>query len=366
MSFQPGVSFFRLNFGANESLDWCEPFRAPTDREQQVHRNCELPAYIRATLDEALDHVSRADLRVRSQMISKAYRSGGASDLIRTEFDAFAYSVVRMPATYSAICASLSHAAESATDFQPEAILDIGAGPGTASWAGKQVWPSLLQATLVDANRPLLDVARRFSASGPADLRTFIAEGLIPDVLTGLSPADLVVAGYSLTEIAPHVLPGVLASLWHLARKMMILVEPGTPEGFRRILQYRDVLVAAGGEVMAPCSHTLDCPLERKQDKWCHFNQRLARVKDHKVVKDASLPFEDEKFIYLAVGKNLGHVRRGARILSTPKVNKAAVTLRLCAPAEIEERVILRRDGSAYKHARHYDWGDLVDSNGTR
>jgi ribosomal protein RSM22 (predicted rRNA methylase) len=326
-----------------------------------MHGSCDIPAYIRAALDAALERVSRADLRIRSQMISDSYRSGGTSDLIRTDLDALAYSVVRMPATYSAICSALNRAAESAPDFHPDSLLDIGAGPGTASWAGRQVWPSLTQTTLVDANRALFDFARRFSASGAPDFQASIVEGEIPGVLDDLRAADLVVAGYSLTEIAPHALGTVLASLWRLTKKMLVLIEPGTPDGFRRLLKYREMLIAAGGNVLAPCSHELVCPLQRREESWCHFRQRLPRVRDHKVVKAGSVPFEDEKFIYLAVGKGLEYVRSGPRILSTPRVGKAAVTLRLCAPAEVEERTISRRDGQAYKSAKRYDWGDSVE-----
>ena len=34
---------------------------------------------------------------------------------------------------------------------------------------------------------------------------------------------------------------------------------------------------------------------------WCHFTQRLQRSRAHKQVKGAELPFEDEKFAYVAL-----------------------------------------------------------------
>ena len=34
---------------------------------------------------------------------------------------------------------------------------------------------------------------------------------------------------------------------------------------------------------------------------WCHFTQRLPRSRAHKQVKGAELPFEDEKFAYVAL-----------------------------------------------------------------
>ena len=34
---------------------------------------------------------------------------------------------------------------------------------------------------------------------------------------------------------------------------------------------------------------------------WCHFTQRLPRSRAHKQIKGAELPFEDEKFSYVAL-----------------------------------------------------------------
>ena len=34
---------------------------------------------------------------------------------------------------------------------------------------------------------------------------------------------------------------------------------------------------------------------------WCHFTQRLPRSRAHKQIKEADVPFEDEKFSYVAL-----------------------------------------------------------------
>ena len=41
------------------------------------------------------------------------------------------------------------------------------------------------------------------------------------------------------------------------------------------------------------------CPLAAPD--WCHFTQRLQRSRAHKQVKGAEVPFEDEKFAYVAL-----------------------------------------------------------------
>jgi ribosomal protein RSM22 (predicted rRNA methylase) len=320
----------------------------------------EVPAWIGRSLEGSLEGVSRNELRTQSLRISDAYRAGRASDVVRTEHDAIAYAIARMPATYAAAHASLDSAAVLLPDFVPRTVLDIGAGPGTAAWACIELWPSLDHATLIDSNPRLLDLARRFSASpdAPAVDTQFVA-GSIPQVLPGISAADVVVASYSLTEIQQPALERVLEELWRLAATLLVIVEPGTPDGFRRILSCRDMLVSAGGRVVAPCTHDGLCPLSAAA-RWCHFSKRLARSRDHLIAKNASVPFEDERFSYLAVAKGITPARTHQRVLATPKVSKGQVSLTLCAPGVVEERIVGRGDRDAYKAAKRYDWGDAV------
>ncbi|MFX6186343.1 small ribosomal subunit Rsm22 family protein, partial [Acinetobacter baumannii] len=60
---------------------------------------------------------------------------------------------------------SLNALTEIRPDFAPTSLLDVGAGPGTASWAAAEAFPSLHEFTLLDANEALrtlaLDLTRR-------------------------------------------------------------------------------------------------------------------------------------------------------------------------------------------------------------
>ena len=318
-----------------------------------------LPGWLSGALQAKLENISRTDLRASAQRISERYRAGGGSDVIRSELDALAYAVVRMPATYAAVRAALTQTAGIVPDFAPRSLLDVGAGPGTASWAAIDAWPTLQQATLIDANPHLLALAAAFGPS-TSHLAMAAMRDTLAHALGAATSADVVMASYVFAELASGALIGTLERLWSLSERLLVIVEPGTPDGFKRILACRDALIARGAQIIAPCSHEGRCPLATTE-RWCHFNARLPRSRDHLAAKEADVPFEDEKFAYLVAGKDFGNLARGHRILATPKVDKSAVTLTLCTPETPVQRRIARGDKDAYRAAKRLDWGDAVD-----
>lgn len=314
-----------------------------------------LPGFVAGALQARLENVSRTDLRARAQRISESYRSGGGSGVIRSELDALAYAIVRMPATYAAVHAALAQVTDVIPDFAPQTLLDVGAGPGTATWAACDAWPSLERAALIDDNPHLLALAQAMQTP----LQASTQRGTIAATLADAPEADMVMTSYVLTELPDALLRTTLERLWDRAARLLVIVEPGTPDGFKRILASRDALIARGAQIVAPCSHEGRCPLAASE-RWCHFNARLPRSRDHIVTKDADVPFEDEKFAYLVAGRGFPPLVRGRRILATPKVDKSAVTLTLCAPDIPEQRRIARSDKDAYRAAKRLGWGDAT------
>jgi ribosomal protein RSM22 (predicted rRNA methylase) len=320
----------------------------------------DLPAELQAALSAQLEGMSRHDAAARAALISQTYRDGGTSRMIRTAVDALAYASVRMPATYAAVSASLNALCEVRRDFAPTTLLDIGAGPGTASWAAAAAFPSMKSFALLDENTALrllaLELVRGCAQLGNIDYRTGDAARLLTDA----DPADLVVASYVVGELAERERTALADLAWRKTRDTLLIVEPGTPAGYQRILVLRDQLIAAGAYVAAPCPHQAKCPLVAPA--WCHFSQRLPRLRAHKQVKGAEVPFEDEKFIYLALTRLFPARRPAARVLAPPHVSKVGVTAKLCG-ADGASRVITipRRDKGAYAAARRWDWGDAVD-----
>jgi ribosomal protein RSM22 (predicted rRNA methylase) len=316
-----------------------------------------LPAELKAALDGKLQGFSRTDAAQRSQKISTTYRTGGGSGTIKSDADALAYALARMPATYAAVAASLNALTELAPDLAPETLIDVGAGPGTASWAAAEAFPSLQDFTLLDANTTLsrlaLELAR--DSSRLADCRYL--PGDAGANLAEVSPADLVVASYVIGELGESDQRKLAETMWAKARHALLVIEPGTPAGYARILALRQQLITASAFVAAPCPHERPCPLAAPD--WCHFNQRLPRSQAHRQIKGADVPFEDERFIYVALTR-APPASRAARVLAPPDIGKAEIAAKLCTETGVALTKIPRRDKAAYAEARRWRWGDAV------
>lgn len=332
--------------------------RRAHDDGQMISPN--LPAELKAALDARLEGLSRSDAAGRAAAISQTYRKGGGSGAIRTESDALAYALARMPATYAAVTASLNALREIRPGLAPTSLLDVGAGPGTAAWAAAASFPSLRDFKLLDANAALRALAQDLVRGSSRLNRIKYELGQARSLLADSEPADLVVASYMIGEIGDAEQKTLAELLWTKTRDTLLVVEPGTPAGYARIIALRAQLIEAGAHVAAPCPHDRRCPLAAPD--WCHFAKRLPRSRAHKQLKSAELPYEDEKFIFVALTRVA--VRRPfARVLAQPVVTKVAVTAKLCEVDGLANAIAPRRDRAAYARFRKYDWGDAVLAN---
>ncbi|MEW6768920.1 MAG: small ribosomal subunit Rsm22 family protein [Pseudomonadota bacterium] len=317
----------------------------------------ELPAELKAALERRIEGLSRSDAARRARSISDVYRSGGNSLSIRSEDDALAYALVRMPATYAALSACLNAIAEARPEFAPNSLLDVGAGPGTATWAAAKAFSSLEEFALIDSNDSLRALALELANASSAIAAPNYMKGDAATLLATSQPADLVVASYVAGELGDTTRTNLADAMWSRTKDTLLIVEPGTPAGYARIIGLRAHLIAKGAHVVAPCPHDLACPLEAPD--WCHFSQRLARSRAHKQIKGADVPFEDEKFSYVALSR-MPVRERPSRVLAQPKISKVAVTMKVCAAGGAGTKNVPHRDKQNYSIARKLNWGDAI------
>lgn len=317
----------------------------------------ELPAALRQAVERELEGVPLQELKRAGDRLSRRYREEvrDGSLHLSDRIAVAAYLATRLPATYAAIRAAGDAVAEAVPDFAPQSLLDIGAGPGTALWAISECWPGIERAVLVEASVTARDAGERLFSAVPMPSTTWLAadvESAFPDA----SRSDIVTIAYVLDELAPGSRASLIDKAWSLTAGLLLIVEPGTPAGWQRILAARDRLLAEGAHIAAPCPHHEACPLDAPD--WCHFSRRVARSRLHRLAKSAEVPWEDEKFVYLAAARERPRPR-GARVLAPPRRASGQLTLKLCRPdGSAAGCGLSKRDGDAYRAARRLDWGD--------
>jgi ribosomal protein RSM22 (predicted rRNA methylase) len=306
-----------------------------------------MPDQLREALEREAEDLRPGDLIRSARLLSERYRAGRPVRLESTA-DRLAYALTRMPATYAALRVCFSE-----VPFAPASLLDLGAGPGTALWAFQSQWGTPRQATCVELNGEWPHLAARLEAPEAvwrrADLRS----------LPELPAHDLTVCSYALNELNTPDRDRLLERAWAATGKALLLVEPGTPEGFETIRTVRRWLTEAGAWIAAPCPHDQACPMSG--DDWCHFAVRVERTRLHRLAKGGELGYEDEKFSYvLALRDALS--ARGQRILRHPRVDAGRIVLKLCAAAGLESRTVTKREKQDWKRARKASWGDRWES----
>jgi ribosomal protein RSM22 (predicted rRNA methylase) len=369
-----------------------------------------LPGALQDAIARFTDEIAPKELAARTASLSECYRGGAGSDAaIRDDRDVAAYLATRLPATYAAMAAALDAVQQRAPQFVPGRLLDAGAGPGTASWAAVELWPLVQSVTMLDRHPRLLAAARTLAQSSPhpglataifvaGDLAATVPSPTKPEFVSpdlagpshdvdrehnlrfhlplagrsnrrsasarggsggGSAAYDLVLAGYALAELPPQRVADTALALWNACSGVLVIVEPGTPAGFARILACRSALLTSDACIVAPCPAPYPCPIISPD--WCHFAQRLPRSRAHLRAKSAQVPFEDEKFSYLAVArKGVELAPVAARIIAPPRAEKPGIRLRLCTGGQIAERTVLKRDKPAFKSISRKSWGDAI------
>lgn len=323
----------------------------------------ELPIELKNIIENELDKADFKNLKMNAENISLKYRNEVGKKgkrLVIEDIEAISYAAVRMPATYSAVYTALNKSIELyGTEFA--SLLDVGAGTGAGSWAANSLL-NLSEITCLEREDAMLQLGKNFMNQSEANnLRNAKWEKF--DLVNSKInyKADLVICSYVLNELDDNNVELALEKLWGATNKVLLIIEPGTPNGFLEIRKLREMLKKFGARVVAPCPNLEKCPLT--DDDWCHAICRVSRTKIHKILKSADVPYEDEKFSYIAVCKNSCEEGKDysnyARVLRHPKIESGKITIKVCSENGILERAITKKDKELFKIARKLKCGDL-------
>ena len=290
-----------------------------------------LPEELEQKITTLCEGVGEKDLMRAAEDLTARY---GELKSHQTDIHRLVYLCVRMPATYAVLCRVFK-------EFEvPETLIDCGAGPGTTLWA----LPNHT-ITLIEHDPAFVKLGKELSPNAKATWKT-------QPFYQFEERAEMILFSYSINEIAPSKLSDTIAHAYDQTDNYIVVIEPGTPEGFERVRKVRAQLLDLGMSLHAPCPHHNTCPMEGSN--WCHFSVRLPRTALHRRIKKGSLGFEDEKFSYVVASKK-PFTPSGARILRHPIKKKGHVLLDLCT-----SEGLVQQASTKHKKAK---WGELIRVN---
>lgn len=309
----------------------------------------EISAELRNKINELTEHEDLKQLKASAANLSENYRAESANGkrgaVSRT--DVLAYAAVRMSATFAAVSKALEL---SLSCFGGEigSILDAGAGTGAGAIAAARL-TGCESIVCIEREKNMLELGLELCEC--ADVPAVWEQR---DITGGISEkADLVICSYCLNELPEDRRKTAVAELAKAAKKLLVIVEPGTPYSFAGMNLTRQQLLNSGLKIAAPCPHESVCPLTGGD--WCHFTARAQRTKLHKILKNADVPYEDEKFCFLAAAKEES-LPCAARILRKPFIQNGRITLALCGADGLKTEIVTKKN-PLFKAARKSECG---------
>lgn len=318
-----------------------------------------LPNSLLKKLEESFETTNKLTVKNERFYLTQNYTDQERANLtrrIQNTHQRLSYLATRVPATYAVCEEVLGRLAQ--YDFDFSSLLDLGAGPGTASICAKYIFPELEKIALIDQDKDFKVFAESFLKVAHHTQPLYELHDLRK--IAKFPPTDLVIFSYSLNELDEKDASSLLHKAWLATKKALVIIEPGTPKAFKGLKKLREELINYGAHILAPCPHENACPLS--DDDWCHFSVRLERTSLHKYIKDASLSYEDEKFSYLIAVKSPQKTVSFPRIIKKPRKRPGHVIFDLCTANGLQQETFSKKDKALYKDAQKLKWGDCLKS----
>ena len=313
---------------------------------------------VRLSAEQEAQKYDLSKLKAEAENLSSSYLTAERTgkSFIEGDISAAVYSAMRMPATFCAISSALEETLKSVKLDGEYTLLDIGTGTGSAVMATDHLL-NIKKAVCFERETSMQKAAERhFAAFGgiSGDI-----EWVCDDIrkTESFPKSDIVTASYVFNELPINEGIKLAEKLWNSADKLLLIVERGTPAGYKLISEIRKMLIHFGARIAAPCGGNYDCPL--KPDDWCHFTCRVERSRLQKILKRGDAPYEDEKFCYIAVSKE--NVNPAPRVLRHPKISAGKIEFPLCSGGEIKNVICTKKNKDLWKATRKTKSGDSFD-----
>lgn len=311
-----------------------------------------LPEKVRQKLGTFFAGQNKNSLFESREGLTVKYKSNQAVNrsVFESQRDSMVYAISRMPATYAVLYTLLNDLIKQHKIEDVSSIIDIGSGTGAGFFACSELFANA-EIALFERDKNMIDVFCQFETGVGVERFDLIKNNLE-------KKADLVMSSYVFSELSEDGRVKSLQKMLDASNRFVLIVDTGTPRTYENFMKLKKLVYDWGYEVSAPCM-SQKCGLK---NDYCQFYARVERFGLMMLAKNASLPYEDEKYFYLLIDKqsSLFNAQLENRVIYRPKLTGNFVELKLCSQNGVEIRNITKKDKDLYKKAKKININEII------
>ena len=263
--------------------------------------------------------------------------------------DSAVYAISRMPSTFAVVYTLVNDLLKQNKIEDVNSIIDIGSGTGAGYFACRELFEDV-EISLFERDKNMIDIFDKFETGEEVKRFDFLKDSID-------KTADLVMSNYVFSELNEEGRKTALKKMLDSSNKYVLVVDTGTPRTYENFMKLKKMVSEMGYKVIAPCSSE-KCGLK---NDYCQFFARVERSSLLKMSKAGELSYEDEKYFYLLIAKNVDLKEiNDRRVVRRPQIKTNFVELKLCTNAGVFDEKFTKKDKVSYQKARKIKINELM------
>lgn len=215
-------------------------------------------------------------------------------------------------------------------------FVDLGAGPGTFSFAWKEAGGQ--------GDYYQIELSTLMKEQGKKIWEGFHKETLRQGSRWEWTSGNekFVLFGHSANEMGAKT---AIEYIEKINPDHILFIEPGTKDFFPKMLEIRDYLLKKNWNVLYPCPKALDCPMKNSTEDWCH--QFIQVKQDAEIERISQMARKDRKLLPLTVhaySKTFSYQNPSERVVRVLPETKFSFEWEVCHNNTIEHDQVMKRD----------------------
>ncbi|HWY79574.1 MAG TPA: small ribosomal subunit Rsm22 family protein [Candidatus Sulfotelmatobacter sp.] len=322
-----------------------------------------LPQSIEKTIAAILQQQETSEWVHHARDLHIRYTKGKTNykKFIHDYVDALAYLGLRVPATYAQVFGVLNTVQEMIPLWRPTSLLDIGSGPGTATWAAISLWQELNKITCIDENRDFTSLGKQIIKDlGIIQQVNWKNRNLSLGIEEEKNSYDLVIISNVLNELHPIAQEKLIGQAFNCCNGLLIIIEPGTPRGSQLVSSIAQKLSKVGILLAPYIANTF----VEDEGYYLHFPQRFIRPDFQRRIRqqmrensEVASDWEESKYSYVVISKFSVENNYWARIVGETESKKGFLEVPVITRENITKIKVMKRDKEAFTFAKRLRWG---------